>query len=295
MVTTVDTPSLEDVDDFDIVGWVQKLNIEPKHQDILVQACRVSADAVNRGGNGFNWGDRTNCYLIGLEIAATLNTLNADHETLLAAILYRCVREGRLVKDYVAQHFGETVAQLIDGVEQMDAVTIGIDTDEGAILGQSQSQVDNLRRMLITIIDDVRVVLLKLAERISALRNLKPYPERARKVAAEVTAIFSPLAHRLGVGHLKWELEDLSFRYSNPAEYSRIAKLLDGKRLDRQSYIEKAIDTLGVELEKAGIEADINGRIKHIYSIWRKMQRKQIPFSEVYDIRAVRVLSLIHI
>ena len=209
---------------------------------------------------------------------------------MVAAILYRAVREERLLLSDVQRDFGDDVAKLIDGVTQMDAITLSMDTGSGSILGQSQSQVDNLRRMLVTIIDDVRVVLLKLAERCCALRSLKPYPDRARLVAKEVAAVFAPLAHRLGIGHLKWELEDLSFRYMDPIAYKRIAKLLDGKRLEREHFIDDVKATLKAEMSAAGIDAQVHGRVKHIYSIWRKMQRKGIVFSEVYDIRAVRVL-----
>ncbi len=291
MVKTVDIPRLHESDDFDIVSWVAGLHIEQSFHTDIIAACELAKDSVDIPGNlDFSWGAHTNCYHIGLDIAATVAGLQADHHTIIAAILYRLVREQRLTIQRVRQQFGKDVAKLVEGVSHMDAVTVSMDTKAGAILGQTQSQVDNLRRMLVTIIDDVRVVLLKLAERCSALRHLKPYPERAKKVAEEVSAVFAPLAHRLGIGHLKWELEDLSFRYINPHEYTRIAKLLDGKRLDRQRYIENVTEVLQNRMLDQGIHVDIQGRIKHIYSIWRKMQRKGIRFSEVYDIRALRIL-----
>src|SRR6185295_1675010 len=158
------------------------------------------------------------------------------------------------------------------------------------VLG-TQGQVENLRKMLVAMVDDVRVALIKLAERTCAIRAVKTADDEKRnRVAREVFDIYAPLAHRLGIGHIKWELEDLSFRYLQPDSYKKIARLLDEKRLDRQGYIESVIAELRGELEKAGIKADFSGRAKHIYSIWRKMQRKGIGFSQVYDIRAVRVL-----
>jgi len=145
--------------------------------------------------------------------------------------------------------------------------------------------------MLVAMIDDVRVALIKLAERTSAIRAVKDAPEeKRRKVAEEVFNIYAPLAHRLGIGHLKWELEDLSFRYLQPDAYKKIASLIDEKRLARQDYIDNVVQTLRDELNAADIHCDVYGRAKHIYSIWRKMSRKNLDFSKIYDIRAVRIL-----
>jgi GTP pyrophosphokinase len=145
--------------------------------------------------------------------------------------------------------------------------------------------------MLVTMVDDVRVALIKLAERTCAIRAVKDAPEKKRyRVAREVFDIYAPLAHRLGIGHIKWELEDLSFRYIEPLQYKQIAQLLDERRLDRQEYIDEVMGQLREQLEEAGIQAEITGRAKHIYSIWRKMRSKNIDFSQVYDVRAVRVL-----
>jgi len=140
-------------------------------------------------------------------------------------------------------------------------------------------------------IDDVSVALIKIAERTCAIRNVKNADRMKRYlVAREVFDIYAPLAHRLGIGHIKWELEDLSFRYLKPNDYKAIAKMLDGKRIERQEFIDTAVDTVYEKLREQDIEPDVQGRAKHIYSIWRKMQRKNIEFSQVYDMRAVRVL-----
>lgn len=150
---------------------------------------------------------------------------------------------------------------------------------------------ENLRKMLVAMVDDVRVALIKLAERTCAIRAVKNADEEKRhRVAREVFDIYAPLAHRLGIGHIKWELEDLSFRYLEPDQYKQIAKLLHERRLDREQYIANVMSQLKEALAATGVQADLSGRAKHIYSIWRKMQRKGLDFSQIYDVRAVRVL-----
>ena len=152
-------------------------------------------------------------------------------------------------------------------------------------------QAENLRKMLLAMVEDIRVVLIKLAERTQALRHLIVHdPDRARQVAREVTDLYAPLANRLGVWQLKWELEDLSLRALEPAVYKQIARALDERRLDRQRYIEDVIAELEAELLAARIDADVSGRPKHITSIRNKMSRKEVGIDAVYDVRAVRIL-----
>jgi GTP pyrophosphokinase len=161
---------------------------------------------------------------------------------------------------------------------------------EAPVLGQAHGQRDNIRKMLIALVDDVRVALIKLAERTCAIRSVKEDEERRRHIGQEVFEVYAPLAHRLGIGQLKWELEDLSFRYTYAESYRKIARLLDGKRSERDRFMAKVTAQITQILEEAGLTFTIAGRAKHIYSIWRKMQRKGIGFSQVYDIRAVRIL-----
>lgn len=230
---------------------------------------------------------------MGIEMAQILLDLRLDTDSVVAAVLYRAVREGRMPLTRVTKDFGEPVAKLIEGVLRMAAISAiqNNATKDETVLGQREAQVENMRKMLVAMIDDVRVALIKLAERTSAIRAVKDAPEdKRRKVADEVFNIYAPLAHRLGIGHLKWELEDLSFRYLQPQSYKKIARLLDEKRLTRQSYIENAVQRMRDELLLAGIKCDVYGRAKHIYSIWRKMSRKNLDFSQIYDIRAVRIL-----
>lgn len=238
-----------------------------------------------------SWGS-VDSFQAGLEMAQILAELHLDPDTLQAAILYRTVREDKLALSQVEKEFGPRVAHLIEGVLRMAAIGSLRKMNEQTVLGQSSAeQIEHLRKMLVALIDDVRVALIKIAERTCAIRAVKNAPEeKRRRVAREVKDIYAPLAHRLGIGQIRWELEDLAFRYLEPQAYQQIAALLDEKRLQREKYLEEVIAQLQAELAQSGITAQLKGRVKHIYSIWRKMKEKGIPFSQVYDVRAVRVL-----
>ena len=210
---------------------------------------------------------------------------------MIAAVIYRAVRENQITAKHVRKQFGDAVADLVEGVLKMVAISnIRIGKAE-VVLGKNTDQIDQAKRMLVSLVDDIRVALIKLAERTCAIRQAsKSEREKQIKLAKEISEIYAPLAHRLGIGHLKWELEDLSFRYLEPVQYKRIAGLLDEKRVFRDQYIDAVIVDLDEKLQKVGIAAELEGRAKHICSIWRKMNRKGINFSEVYDVRAIRVL-----
>jgi len=277
----------------DIERWVQRLPVpESVSRGTLLRACGVAraADERMKSPPELSWGEGTSCLRTGLEMAEILADLHVDQDGLVAAILYRAVREEKISNALIADQFGAPIAKLIDGVLRMAAISRVKTHERGPVLGQAEEQSDTVRKMLVALVDDVRVALIKLAERTCAIRSVKDDPERRDRIAREVADIYAPLAHRLGIGHIKWELEDLSFRYLQPDSYKKIAKLLDEKRLDRQHYIDDVIAELRQALERAGIHAEFSGRAKHIYSIWRKMQRKGIGFSQVYDIRAVRLL-----
>ncbi|RBW50613.1 GTP diphosphokinase [Marinobacter sp. F3R11] len=278
----------------DIEGWVQQIASQT-HLDNLDEFRRACAKAAEIDLQAFRedrlWASGSSSFRTGIEMAQVLAELRLDQASLVAAILYRPVREERVTLEVIRKEFGEEIAGLINGVQQMAAISAIHHPLKGNVLGQSEGQLDNVRKMLVTMIDDVRVALIKLAERTCAIRGVKNAPEEKRmRVAREVFDIYAPLAHRLGIGHVKWELEDLSFRYLHETAYKKIAKLLDEKRLDRDGYIRRVIDTLQAELKASGIDASLSGRAKHIYSIWRKMRIKGIDFSQVYDIRAVRIL-----
>lgn len=278
----------------DIAAWVAQLQQQMPLENAaqLEEACRLSYAIDERAvREDRQWAPGASSFATGLEMAQILTELHLDQESLVAAVLYRAVREERISLNEIEQGFGSAIAKLIDGVQQMALITTIHHPLKGNVLGQSQGQIDNVRRMLVTMVDDVRVALIKLAERTCAIRAVKnASTEKRLRVAREVFDIYAPLAHRLGIGHIKWELEDLSFRYLHESAYKKIAKLLDEKRLDRDAYIRKVVASLREALGNAGIEADVAGRAKHIYSIWRKMRRKGIDFSQVHDVRAVRVL-----
>lgn len=280
----------------DIDAWLTRLGkqveISAEAHARLKKACQTANHAEQEAIAAENiWVTGISSFRTGLEMAEILADLNLDNESLIAAILYRAVREGKLSLDQVAKAFGSTISKLIEGVLRMAAISATQLDESGALGRESEEQAENVRKMLVAMVDDVRVALIKLAERTCAIRALKTSTEeRRQRVAREIANVYAPLAHRLGIGHIKWELEDLSFRYLEPDDYMTIARLLDEKRLGRQQYIDNVLEILRGELKSANIEGDITGRAKHIYSIWRKMRRKNIGFSQVYDIRAVRIL-----
>jgi len=292
MVKVRDDQPLTDDGAVDLDQWLARLGEESVLTDPerMREACELVRSLANEASQAQQFGlGNGSSYRMGLEMADILGELKLDQTALEAAVLYRSVRVKLISVDAVEKRFGQEVATLIEGVLHMAAIS------HQALPSQDMSQYsqqDNLRRMLVTMIDDVRVALIKIAERTCALRQVKETTRDKRlRVAREVFDIYAPLAHRLGIGHLKWELEDLSFRYLHEAEYKSIAKQLAEKRLDRTSYINDVVGTLKELLEAQNIhEYDVDGRAKHIYSIWRKMQRKHIDFSQVYDVRAVRIL-----
>jgi GTP pyrophosphokinase len=223
-----------------------------------------------------------------LGTAAILAAIRLDVDSLVAAVLLGLPLTGAFDADEVAREFGSDVAALVAGVARMGAIRAApaLATKE-----QQAAQTENLRKMLLAMVEDIRVVLVKLAERTQSLRFLVAGDaERALDAAREALDLYAPLANRLGVWQLKWELEDLSLRALEPAEYKRIARLLDERRVDRERSLADVIAVLQGELELAGLDAEITGRPKHIYSIWNKMRRKQAGIDALYDIRAVRIL-----
>ncbi len=180
----------------------------------MKKACEFAREAEQTDKAHKNhWAEGTSSFQTGLEIAEILADLKLDQDSLVAAVIYRGVREGLIALPEVEQRFGAMVAKLIDGVLRMAAISASLSPRQSLVLG-SQAQVENLRKMLVAMVDDVRVALIKLAERTCAIRAVKNADDEKRnRVAREVFDIYAPLAHRLGIGHIKWELEDLSFRY----------------------------------------------------------------------------------
>jgi GTP pyrophosphokinase len=206
----------------------------------------------------------------------------ADPETIAAALISQAIPERELDLEAVQAAFGAELAGLLRGITRAGRIEA---------LNAAGVDLEQLRKMLLAMAEDVRVVLIKLAERVIFLRSLTKADEELRRNAGRQTLeLFAPLANRLGVAEIKWELEDFSFRYTEPDLYRKIAQLIDEKRFDREAYIQRVISRLHEELDAMGVKAAIQGRPKHIYSIWRKMRGKNLPFEKLYDIRAVRVI-----
>ncbi|MFN8917457.1 MAG: RelA/SpoT family protein [Burkholderiales bacterium] len=238
-------------------------------------------------------------------LADILAYLGTDADTQLAAVLYGTVDAERaevpLSLDQIRTEFGADVASIVQGSIQLMQVTELVKaqdkTHEGPQDGKlARQQAEALRKMLLAMVGDLRVVLVRMVSRLRTLRFFAEHKDQldgdlARQYAQETFELYAPLANRLGIWQLKWELEDLAFRFLQPETYKRIAKMLEEKRLERQAFISEAIERLKHELRQAGIQhAEVYGRPKHIYSIWNKMRGKGVDFAGLYDVRAFRVI-----
>lgn len=263
----------------DIKKWLERIsaNREYSEIDFIEKACALAQEF----GRVLPTSYGEPCFNQGLVMAEILHELGLDADTLAAAIIHHTYQYGDLSLERITNTLNENVVKLVQGVQKIDEVPAN----------PTFKQVENLRRMLLSIVDDVRVVLIKLASHTCELRaavNLQD--DERRKIALETQEIYAPLANRLGIGQIKWELEDFSFRFLEPLAYKQIASLLDERRTDREEYIEKVVDEIAHALQLQGIEATVFGRAKHIYSIWKKMQRKGVSYHEIYDVRAIRMV-----
>ncbi|AWB58726.1 GTP diphosphokinase [Colwellia sp. Arc7-D] len=232
--------------------------------------------------------DTTPCQTKSLEMVEILSALNLDTDSLCAAFICPLYEYNCISLEYIQENFSKKIYLLCKGVSQMEAIKALQQSQSSQV---SANQIDNVRRMLLTMVEDVRAVVIKLAERLCHLRLVKNSDEETRVLAAKETSnIYAPLANRLGIGQLKWELEDLSFRYLHPTVYKTIAKQLDEKRLDREQYMTDFVNNISEQLKSSGIKGCVYGRPKHIYSIWKKMQQKSLDFEQLFDVRAVRII-----
>jgi GTP pyrophosphokinase len=224
-----------------------------------------------------------------LAIASTLAEFGLEPEVLCAVLLQTAVAAGCADLDELGAEFEQDTLRVLDEVRRLD------DVGELRLQGTENlggEQLEGLRKLLLAVVKDVRVVLVKLVRRLHEMRSLKQQlPDEQLRIARETMDVYAPLANRLGIGQVKWELEDLALRFLERDTYKHIARLLDERRTDRERYIQVVVRRLQDELQEAGIEASVVGRPKHIYSIWRKMQRKQLAFDQLFDVRAVRVLT----
>jgi GTP pyrophosphokinase len=239
-----------------------------------------------------------NAFEFSLGVAGTIAYLRSDAESRIAGLLFELALVEPGVAEGLGERFGTGVADLVLGVHQLirlrdlTAAQQPIGRGKNAAQ-QAVAQVETLRKMLLAMASDMRVVLVRLASCVTTLRyfaDLRRFDDVTQAYGREVLDLYAPLANRLGIWQLKWELEDLSFRFIEPETYKRIAKMLEEKRMAREGFVQSAIDRLEAELKAAGIQAEVSGRPKHIFSIWNKMRGKQLDFSELYDVRAFRVI-----
>jgi RelA/SpoT family (p)ppGpp synthetase len=223
-----------------------------------------------------------------LAVGRMLAELGLDHRTVAAGLLHDVVEDTEWTVDEVSKRFDKEVARLVDGVTKLAYIDTMSKMGSRDIEAQ---EAESLRKMFLAMVDDVRVVLIKLADRLHNMRTLNSLSgERQKRIARETLEIYAPLANRLGISQIKWELEDLGLRYYDPDEYQRIANLINERRAVRETFINRVIAELRSRLRLEGIGAEIVGRPKHIYSIYRKMRRKDIEFDQLYDVRGLRVI-----
>ncbi|MCE5204396.1 MAG: bifunctional (p)ppGpp synthetase/guanosine-3',5'-bis(diphosphate) 3'-pyrophosphohydrolase [Coriobacteriales bacterium] len=217
-----------------------------------------------------------------LEVAMILASLHLDTATLQAALLHDVVEDSGVTLKEIRERFGPEVASLVDGVTKLGRIKFS---------SLAEAQANNMRKMLIAMAKDIRVILIKLADRLHNMRTLSALPlEKQRAKAIETMEIYAPLAHRLGISQIKWELEDLAFFYLEPRKFAQIERMVAESRAAREAYLEQVIAQLTQELEAVGIRSEISGRPKHLYSIYQKMTQRGKDFSEIYDLIALRVI-----
>lgn len=253
----------------DFATWLNTLQVQwsPAEMEVVRRAYTISGEPE-------------------LVVADLLADLGMDYQTVAAALLHEGIVVGAYSRQQVREEFGGGIASLVEGLLKLAAIGhLHQNTHPSA------RQLESLRKMLLAMAQDLRVVLIRLAMQLHSLRQLGELPAaEQRRLAQQTLDLFAPLANRLGIGRIKWELEDLALRYLDAAVYKQIAKALEERRIDRERYIARAMDELREHLHAAHVRAEVSGRIKHIYSIWRKMQRKQLPFTQIFDVRAVRVM-----
>jgi GTP pyrophosphokinase len=270
----------------DIEAWLQK--ISQKYGLTSMTPIATATEFARLNGKGLTTFYGQPCIEQSLEIAEILLAMQLDEETIIAAIIYCPLLSNQLDKEILQKNFADNILKLVFGAQQMNI----LDQLASSInISRNQIQIDRLRKTFLAMVSDIRVVLIKLAERTCIMRGIRYINSRERKrIAEETMNVYAPLANRLGLGQVKWELEDISFHYTHPESYKAIAKFLAERRVDRESHITEIIALLKNALTNANIHAKVTGRAKHIYSIFLKTQRKHVDYKNIYDVSAVRIL-----
>lgn len=252
---------------------------QPKANIRLIQRAYELANSAHKGQKRVSGEE----YIIHpLHVAQILTELHIDDVTISAALLHDVVEDTIYTNEQVEQMFGKEVAMLVDGVTKLGKIKYK---------SREEQQLENYRKMFLAMAKDIRVIMIKLADRLHNMRTLKYMREdKQKRIAKETIEIYAPLANRLGISNIKWELEDLCLRYLEPEKYYDLVESVKQKRQERQAFIDDAIEQIKVKLQDSGIKAEISGRAKHFYSIYKKMKRDNKDISEIYDLSAVRVL-----
>src|ERR1017187_7509046 len=218
-----------------------------------------------------------------LEVAEVLAEMKLDSSAIAAGLLHDSVEDTPATNEEIAAQFGHQVAHIVEGVTKIDKIQFA---------NREDRQAENVRKMLLAMVSDVRVVLIKLADRLHNMRTLEHLkPERQEAIARETQDIYAPLAHRLGMGKVRGELEDLAFRYTDPVSFEQVTAAVEVRRIEGEQFLRGVEDTLNEQLRENGIEARVEWRIKRIYSIYQKQQRSKVSFDQVYDLLAIRVIT----
>ncbi|HUB00674.1 MAG TPA: bifunctional (p)ppGpp synthetase/guanosine-3',5'-bis(diphosphate) 3'-pyrophosphohydrolase [Terracidiphilus sp.] len=218
-----------------------------------------------------------------LEVAEVLAEMKLDSTAIAAGLLHDSVEDTPATNEEIAAEFGDQVAHIVEGVTKIDKIQFA---------NREDRQAENVRKMLLAMVSDVRVVLIKLADRLNNMRTLEHLrPDRQEAIARETLDIYAPLAHRLGMGKVRGELEDLAFRYTDPVSYERVSAAVEARRIEGEQFLRNVEDTLGEQLRENGIQARVEWRIKRLYSIYQKIERAKITFDQVYDLLAIRVIT----
>jgi len=218
-----------------------------------------------------------------LEVAEVLAEMKLDSTAIAAALLHDAVEDTPATSEEIDERFGDQVAHIVEGVTKIDKIQFA---------NREDRQAENVRKMLLAMVSDVRVVLIKLADRLHNMRTLEHLkPERQEAIARETLDIYAPLAHRLGMGKVRGELEDLAFRYTDPVSYERVAAAVEARRMEGEQFLRGVEDTLAEQLRENGIQARVEWRIKRLYSIYQKIERTKVSFDQVYDLLAIRVIT----
>ncbi len=257
---------------------VCKKNIPDVNEALISKAFELSIEAHKNDMRASGEPYFTHPYEVAMIVA---EEFPLDDITIVTALLHDVVEDTEYSLDFMNREFGKEVAEIIDGVTKIS----------GIFRGHEITKAENYRKLLLSMVKDVRVILVKFADRLHNMRTLEfVKPDKQRRIAQETLEIYAPFAHRFGLGKVKWELEDLAFKYLNKEAYEELARKLKAKRKDRESYIKKFSEPIVEKLEEANLKFELGGRAKHLYSIYRKMVRRNKPFEEIYDLFAIRII-----